>query len=176
MNLSGRLFAVGMSLLPTFVQGQQPPEPPLEPVDRYEQSIPIMHQPSAERLVKSTVKAAASFKPKENEFYCYRYVKQGVRTALGVSLTGVHAYQAAEQLANSPCFKEIGGPRKSFRPEEAPRGAVVVWQASKKYPSGHIFVSMGKGQEVSDRIRPMATQYGSVARIFLPQECAPTTP
>lgn len=168
MHITGRLFAVGVALLPAFAQAQPAPEPPLDPPDRVEQTLP--REQAGERLVLATLRAAAGFRPKEGEFYCYRYVKLGVRSALGATLTGVHAYQAANQLAQSPCFREIGIARRQLKPEDVPRGAVVVWQPTSSYPSGHIFVSMGRGQEVSDRIRPMSTHYGSTARVFVPQD------
>ena len=129
-----------------------------------------------DHLAEATLKAASTFKPKPNERYCYRYVKMGVRSAMGVSLTGGHAYMAAAQLAKSSCFLESGKPQKQLNPQDIPRGAVVVWSPTAKSRSGHIYVSLGDGREVSDRIRSLTVRYGSQARIFIPQEhCAQKT-
>jgi hypothetical protein len=123
---------------------------------------------AGDRLAQATLDAAATFKPKGNERYCYRYVKMGMKSALGVTLTGGHAYMAAAQLAKSPCFTEVGKPVRALKPEDLPRGTVVVWSARRKHQSGHIFVALGEGREVSDRIRTTNLRYGSVARIFVP--------
>jgi hypothetical protein len=141
-----------------------------------QESLPLeapVDQVSIGQLVaQSTLKASARFKPKPDELYCYRYVKIGVKSALGVALSGGHAYQAAAQLAKSACFLEQTPASKRLDPSKVPTGAVVVWSPTEKNPSGHIFVSLGDGREVSDRIRAFTTQYGkgSTARVFLPQE------
>ena len=163
MRIRNRLLAAGMAALSACAQAQPAPEP------QDTAQIGAPEREAGDKLVQATLRAAARFQPKAEELFCYRYVKLGVQSALGASLTGLHAYQAAEQLAQSPCFRELGGARKQLNPEEIPRGAVVVWQPTRKYPSGHIFVSMGKGREISDRIRPMSTNYGSSARVFIPQ-------
>lgn len=147
-----------------------PPAPASAPLAPPEDKVEIN---AGERLAEATLDAASTFRPKGNERYCYRYVKMGVKTALGVALTGGHAYQAAAQLAQSPCFTELGKPVRTLNPEDLPRGTVVVWSARKKHSSGHIFVSLGDGREVSDRIRNINLRYGSVARIFVPSNaCA----
>jgi hypothetical protein len=158
--------------LASVPQGAPPPPPaPVSaalapPEDKVELN-------AGDQLAQATLDAASSFKPKGNERYCYRYVKMGMQTALGVTLTGGHAYQAAAQLAHSPCFTELGKPVRTLNPEDLPRGTVVVWSPRKGHSSGHIFVSLGEGREVSDRIRTTNLRYGSVARIFIPSnECA----
>ncbi|MBX3171520.1 MAG: hypothetical protein KF760_29195 [Candidatus Eremiobacteraeota bacterium] len=165
MKILGSSLALVLVSVP---QGAPPPAPASAPapLDKVEIN-------AGDRLAQATLDAAATFRPKANERYCYRYVKMGMKTALGVTLTGGHAYQAAAQLAHSPCFTELGKPVRTLHPEDLPRGTVVVWSPRKKHSSGHIFVSLGDGREVSDRIRTINVRYGSVARIFVPSnECA----
>ena len=169
MKIIGSSIALALASLPQGAPAAPPPAaaaPLLPPEDGVELN-------AGEQLAQATLDAASTFKPKGNERYCYRYVKMGMKTALGVSLTGGHAYQAAAQLAHSPCFTELGKPVRTLNPEDLPRGTVVVWSPRKKHSSGHIFVSLGDGREVSDRIRTINVRYGSVARIFVPSnDCA----
>ena len=169
MKIIGSSIALALASLPQGAPAAPPPAaaaPLLPPEDGVELN-------AGEQLAQATLDAASTFKPKGNERYCYRYVKMGMKTALGVSLTGGHAYQAAAQLAHSHCFTELGKPVRTLNPEDLPRGTVVVWSPRKKHSSGHIFVSLGDGREVSDRIRTINVRYGSVARIFVPSnDCA----
>ena len=119
-----------------------------------------------ERILRATREAADSYREKKGERLCYRYVKQGLSSALGLSLTGVSAYKAADQLAGSIYFEET--PVKHLKLEALPQGSVVVWNRSKQHPHGHISVSDGQGQEVSDRVRPQIRNYGTSLRVFVP--------
>lgn len=98
---------------------------------------------------------------------CYLYVATAVGAKGGVTLTGRHAYMAANQLARSSKFKEI-----QVAPQDLPKlpaGAVVVWgKGSSK--SGHISIADGKGNEISDFVgRQMTSHYGGAKpRVFLP--------
>lgn len=119
-----------------------------------------------QRILEATLEAANSYKEKPGERLCYRYVKQGLRTALGVSLTGGHAYQAAAQLARLDLFTEVS--KKTSELPSLPAGSVVVWNRSKARPHGHISVADGQGKEVSDRVRDQLTGYGTTVRVFVP--------
>lgn len=123
-----------------------------------------------QRILQATLEAANSYKEKPGERLCYRYVKQGLRTALGVSLTGGHAYQAAAQLAKSDVFMEVS--KKTSELPSLPAGSVVVWHRSKSRPHGHISVADGQGKEVSDRVRSQLTSYGTTVRVFVPMTTA----
>lgn len=99
--------------------------------------------------------------------YCYQYVAQAIHAHLPAFLTGNHAYLAADQLALSPHFKELG-----IAPEQLPflpAGAVVVWGQGSSV-SGHISIADGRGNEVSDHIEPqMRAHYGGgLPRVFVP--------
>ncbi|MBS2035697.1 hypothetical protein JST97_11970 [bacterium] len=164
MRILGNAIALSLASVPSGPPIPAPPpatEAPPPPTDKVEMD-------AGSRLAEATLAAAAKFKPKKNEFFCYRYVKMGIQSALGLALSGVHAYQAAAQLAHSRCFKEFGKPTSVLKPEDLTRGAVVVWAPNKRHPSGHIFVALGNGQEVSDRIRITNLSYGTSARIFVP--------
>ncbi|MFN8609498.1 MAG: hypothetical protein U0931_18310 [Vulcanimicrobiota bacterium] len=163
MKVLGNAIALSLASVPSA-----PPAPPPPPVEAPPPPADKVELEAGSRVADATLAAAANFRPKKNQYYCYRYVKMGLRSALGVALTGTHAYQAAAQLAKSPCFKELGKPTRVLNPADLPRGAVVVWQPRPHHPSGHIFVSLGDGQEISDRIRITNLSYGSTARIFIP--------
>ncbi len=100
--------------------------------------------------------------------YCYRGVKQALRP-LGVNLHGGSAWQAADQLARNPRFREVQVRREELN--RLPPGAVVVWnrnpQAGK--PHGHISISLGNGREASDKLRRQITNYPSSFRVFIPR-------
>jgi hypothetical protein len=99
--------------------------------------------------------------------YCYRGVKRAL-APLGVNLHGGSAYQAADQLARNPRFREVQVPRDRLR--SLPPGAVVVWNrnpgAGKEH--GHISISLGNGMEASDKLRRQITGYPSSYRVFIP--------
>lgn len=100
--------------------------------------------------------------------YCYQYVAQAIHAHLPGFLSGNHAYLAAEQLAQSPHFKEV-----AVAPSQLsllPAGAVVVWEQGRS-ESGHISIADGRGHEVSDHIQAqMLAHYGGgQPRVFLPR-------
>jgi len=99
--------------------------------------------------------------------YCYRGVKRAL-APLGVNLHGGSAYQAADQLACNPRFREVQVPRDQLR--SLPPGAVVVWNRnpSANKPHGHISISLGNGMEASDKLRRQMTNYPSGFRVFIP--------
>ncbi len=107
---------------------------------------------------------------------CYAGVAEAVDKAYGgkVSLTGLSAYMAAEQLARSSEFKEI----KVSDLRSLPAGAIVVWRKADRSPHGHISVALGGGKEASDHVAPQMTNYrgdtlqAGGARVFVPKDMA----
>ncbi len=96
--------------------------------------------------------------------------KRGVRMAFeknGMTLTGVSAYMAADQLAKNKNFHEAQGlSRQDLR--DLPPGATVVWNKGKGHPHGHISIAQGNGREASDVMRNQIVNYPSSYRVFLP--------
>lgn len=96
--------------------------------------------------------------------------KRGVRMAFeknGMTLNGVSAYMASDQLAKNKNFHEAKGlSREDLR--SLPPGATVVWNKGKGHPHGHISIAMGNGREASDVMRNQITNYPSSYRVFLP--------
>lgn len=97
---------------------------------------------------------------------CYAAVADAIDTTIAIFLYGMHAYEAADQLANSTYFYEI----YNYNLTTLPKGAVVVW-AKGTSTSGHISVSLGNGLEASDHIaQQMINHYGGgKSRVFLPR-------
>lgn len=105
---------------------------------------------------------------------CYAYVARAIHAQTGPFLEGMHAYMAANQLAENPHFQEITVPVKKLK--ELPAGAIVVWDHGKAR-SGHISIADGTGHEISDHVAPqMLAHYGGAGhRTFLPVQ-APLQP
>lgn len=99
---------------------------------------------------------------------CYRYVALAIHAKTEPFLQGYHAYMAADHLADSRYFSEINLNQIEDL-ENLPAGAVVVWGKGKSR-SGHISIADGRGNEISDHMRPqMLSHYGGAsARVFLP--------
>lgn len=98
---------------------------------------------------------------------CYSYVANAVDAQVGRFLWGMHAYMAADQLAEHPRFQEIKVPASQL--PKLPAGAVVVWgKGSSK--SGHISIADGNGREISDHRAPQMTHHygGASHRVFMP--------
>lgn len=123
--------------------------------------------PAGQRLAMSARQVANSM---NSTGWCYRGVKQAVSRATGVQLTGGSAYQAADQLAASGRFREIGVAPNQLR--DLPPGAVVVWGQTDRSPHGHISVALGDGQEASDHIQAQITSLRGASnyRVFMPNE------
>lgn len=101
--------------------------------------------------------------------WCFRYAGQALGRA-GVKVSGASAYMAADQMAKSNKFHEVGG-LKASELAKLPPGAVVVWDRSPGHPHGHISISLGDGREASDVIRRQATAVGTGKfRVFLPNQ------
>lgn len=98
--------------------------------------------------------------------YCYRWVKQALRSH-GVNLQGGSAYQAADQLAQNGRFHEVRGMRPD-QLRQLPPGAVVVWNRGPGHQHGHISIALGNGMEASDKLRRQITGYGTQFRVFVP--------
>ena len=99
--------------------------------------------------------------------YCYRWVKKAL-SRHGVNVSGGSAYQAADQLARNPKFREIRVSPQDLK--KLPAGAVVVWNKGNGHEHGHISIALGNGKEASDKIRNQITNYGTGVRVFLPKE------
>ncbi len=95
--------------------------------------------------------------------WCYNAVADAVERITGRFLWGAHAYQAADQFAQSPHFYEV----YNYNLTALPEGAVVVWGKGTSR-SGHISVSLGNGQEASDHITTQMTYHygGATSRMF----------
>lgn len=103
------------------------------------------------------------------ERYCYRFVADAIHAVTAPFLEGYHAYMASDYLAKSPYFHEVFPNVKEL--EKLPAGAIVVWGKGHSR-SGHISIADGRGNEISDHIRPqMLSHYGGAGfRVFLPIE------
>jgi hypothetical protein len=97
---------------------------------------------------------------------CYHWVKEALAKE-GIHVTGVAAYEAADQLARSKRFKEIKVNPKDLA--KLPAGAVVVWNKGNGHQYGHISIALGNGKEASDVLRTQITNYGTTCRVFLPR-------
>lgn len=98
---------------------------------------------------------------------CYAGVADAA-AKMGVSLTGMSAYMAADQLANSSKFKEVSIPADQLG--SLPAGAIVVWGKTNVSPHGHISVALGDGREASDHIQKQMTSLRghTNCRVFIP--------
>lgn len=98
--------------------------------------------------------------------YCFKYVSEVLRK-FGINTSGASAYMAADQLAKSDKVKEVKVDPKDLK--KLPAGAIVVWNKGAGHEHGHISISDGKGKEYSDVPRNQITNYGTSARVFIPQ-------
>ena len=81
------------------------------------------------------------------------------------------AYMALNDLKNNPQFKEIRVSREEL--PNLPAGAIVVWQPTRDGTPmgihGHISISDGQGNEISDYKRPQrTTENASSYNVFIP--------
>ena len=98
---------------------------------------------------------------------CYAGVCDSLRK-IGVNVSGMSAYMAADQLANSPKFKEVKVSPDQLK--SLPSGAIVVWGKTDVSPHGHISVALGDGREASDHIQSQmsALRGHQNCRVFMP--------
>lgn len=91
---------------------------------------------------------------------CYRGVTLAMRD-FGVTLTGMAAYQAKDQLARNRRFKMVNLKQKN----DLRTGDILVNGPIKTHPYGHISVYLGRNQEASDHIQPVLfnTIFGKTA-------------
>lgn len=135
------------------------------------QQIPDTSEPlSAQNYDSALGKRLADYARRHisgTRWNCYAYVARAIHAQTGPFLEGLHAYEAAEQLAKSPYFKEVRVSLKEL--SDLPVGAVVVWDKGKAR-SGHISIADGQGNEISDHVAPqMLAHYGGAGqRTFLP--------
>lgn len=101
---------------------------------------------------------------------CYAGVADAL-ARVGVTVTGLSAYMAADQLAAMPDkFEEVQVSPDQLK--NLPRGAVVVWgKSGEKSPHGHISVALGDGREASDHISSQLTSLRGETnyRVFIPR-------
>ena len=113
-----------------------------------------------------SVKFAAARAGSRSGGQCYLYVADAIEAALGQKfLSGISAYEAAPQLAKNKNFQEITDLKASDLPK-LPAGYVVVWSPVEGHPHGHISISDGNGNEISDFKAPQSTTYGKNFRVF----------
>ncbi|MDQ7825105.1 MAG: hypothetical protein RDV48_20050 [Candidatus Eremiobacteraeota bacterium] len=98
--------------------------------------------------------------------YCYEYVARALASA-GINVYGGSAFMASNQLAIHPMVREIKGLRAG-QLSGLPQGTIVVWNRSDYHIHGHISISLGNGEEVSDKVRDQITKYGTSFRVFVP--------
>ena len=101
---------------------------------------------------------------------CYSAVADAVDSTHGRFLSGNSAYQAANQFASHPGFKEHKVAASQL--PQLPAGSVVVWGQTAASPHGHISISSGTGQEISDHVEPQRTNLRGYDnfRVFMPQD------
>lgn len=100
--------------------------------------------------------------------HCYRAVGEVLRK-FGIQTSGMSAYMAADQLAQSDKLKEVSGVSQDDL-KKLPPGAVVVWNRGGGHEHGHISIALGDGREASDVMRQQITNYGTSYRVFLPND------
>ncbi len=100
------------------------------------------------------------------------YCARGVRTAM--EKTGiadgfkVESAKDADQILNH---------HKDFKPvavnyndlTKLPAGCIIVWEASNGHPHGHIAVTLGNGQEASDKQRNLIRREGVKYTVYMPK-------
>lgn len=106
-----------------------------------------------DEMVRQLLRCArASAESRNTVGWCYAGVADAL-DQIGVHLSGMSAYMAADQLAADGRFKEVG--MSQLQP-----GDVLVHGASASHENGHIAVYLGDGQEASDHIQGLITGQG----------------
>lgn|GEM_PF-5772077 len=102
---------------------------------------------------------------------CAASVSKVLRETMGIETSG-HAYQLADQLAQSDQLVEIRVPREEIK--ELPAGAIVCWDKTNtgnrwtdRY--GHVAITAGNGKEASWKLRDQLI-LSSEARVFVPRD------
>ncbi len=108
-----------------------------------------------------------------DDCHCYRAVKLAVRSAGLGNLTGVSAWEAAEQLRDNDNFIEIECPNEDL--DKLPDGTIVVYGKGKTKGTqhGHIGVIVEE-KDISSKVRNVNTRgmrgreaYGDIS-VFVP--------
>lgn len=110
-----------------------------------------------------------------DEIHCFRAFKLAVRSAGLGSLTGVNAWEAADQLRENENFVEIMCSKEDL--DKLPDGAVVVYGKGETVGTRHGHVgTIDKKKDVSSKVRPINTRgtrsgepYGEIS-VFLPAD------
>jgi hypothetical protein len=145
--------------------------PPLNAPSGATGTAPQSANGAMQKLAQTAEKEAQS---RNTTGRCYAGVADAVSDALGFELSGMSAYMAAPQLAQSGKFTEI---TQQFPTAESlknlPAGCIVVWPKGERSPHGHISVSLGGGREASDHVGEQITNYRGVTsgfRVFMPKD------
>ena len=113
------------------------------------------------RLAKSVANNAVGFTG-----YCAKYVRQALeRTGLGTGVRG-DGYEYSSILSQNPNFKEVS--TKNLDLASLPAGCILVYDrgvAGYSRQSGHVEVTLGNGQAVSDGV---TNNIKNGARVFVP--------
>lgn len=96
---------------------------------------------------------------------------KGVRTALektGISdgFQVASAKDADTLLNNHKDFKKVDVNYNDLK--KLPAGCIIVWEASEGHQHGHIAVTLGNGQEASDKIRSIVRREGVKYTVYMP--------
>lgn len=138
---------------------------------------PLRETAFGRRLAQVGRREALSMGRYTSQGQCYSGVADSLQS-VGVKVTGLSAYMAANQLARNSRFREVKLPATSL--PKLPAGAVVVWDRSPSpslrqrghgWEHGHISIADGKGREMSDYIDAQRTNYyvSNKFRVFLPK-------
>ncbi|MGV3522794.1 MAG: peptidoglycan-binding domain-containing protein [Candidatus Sericytochromatia bacterium] len=138
---------------------------------------PLQTTAAGRRLATAGRKAALALGGYSSLGLCYTGVANAL-AQVGVKVTGLSAYMAANQLARSPKFREVKLAASELG--KLPAGAVVVWERSSNprdwakgagFAHGHIAIADGNGNEMSDYIDTQRTSYyaSNRFRVFLPR-------
>lgn len=178
VQVNGRLGPTTESLLRRFQRDQGiQPTGQLGPTTLKALENPLRETAFGRRLATAGRQAAHQLGGYRSLGKCYTGVARALERH-GVSVTGLSAYMAANQLAKHPRFREVSLPAASL--SKLPAGAIVVWERSPSpalrhrgggWTHGHISIADGKGREMSDYIDKQRTSYyvSNRYRVFLPK-------
>lgn len=108
---------------------------------------------------------------KDAQGLCGQGVRKSIESAYGYSLYG-NGNQWGSLLENRSDWKEVTSEVSSSDLKNLPAGAVVSWSAYNGGQYGHVCISDGNGNEISDAKYTMQSDYylnrGGSYRVFIP--------
>lgn len=108
---------------------------------------------------------------KDAQGLCGQGVRKSIESAYGYSLYG-NGNQWGSLLENRSDWKEVTSKVSSSDLKNLPAGAVVSWSAYNGGQYGHVCISDGNGNEISDAKYTMQSDYylkrGGSYRVFIP--------